>query len=133
MLTHDTKIRLFKKGIWPDWSDFQNKYGGRWIIELASDSDLDIDQLWLETLFFLIGEHGEPHDETVKGAVINVRRNMFRIGVWLKDSLNDKEGVIHIGTLLKRRLDLNSHIYFSVHAEDATTGTMEGQAMLAQP
>ena len=81
----------------------------------------------------MIGEHGEPHNETVKGAVINVRRNKFRISVWLKDSQNYKEDVIHIGTLLKRRLDLKSHIYFSVHAKDATTGTMEGQAMLAQP
>jgi len=108
---------LFKKGIWPDWSDFQNKYGGRWLVELVADCDLDIDKLWMETLFILIGEHGEPHNDTVNGAVINVRRNKFRIEVWLKDSCNYREGVEHIGRLLKRRLDLTNTIYFSVHEQ----------------
>jgi len=71
----------------------------------------------METLFILIGEHGEPHNDTVNGAVINVRRNKFRIEVWLKDSCNYREGVEHIGRLLKRRLDLTNTIYFSVHEQ----------------
>ena len=76
-----------QKGIEPDWADFQNKYGGRWVIEWK-DQDLrfkdDIDSYWMEILFILIGEHGHPYNAIVNGAVINVRKNKFRIGVWLK-------------------------------------------------
>ena len=38
----------------------------------------------MEILFILIGEHGDPYNNIVNGAVINVRKNKFRIGVWLK-------------------------------------------------
>ena len=52
------------------------------------DQDLrykdDIDSYWMEILFILIGEHGDPYNNIVNGAVINVRKNKFRIGVWLK-------------------------------------------------
>lgn len=78
---------MLQKGIEPDWADFQNKYGGRWVIEWK-DQDLrykdDIDSYWMEILFILIGEHGDPYNNIVNGAVINVRKNKFRIGVWLK-------------------------------------------------
>ena len=80
-------LLYLQKGIEPDWADFQNKYGGRWVIEWK-DQDLrfkdDIDSYWMEILFILIGEHGHPYNAIVNGAVINVRKNKFRIGVWLK-------------------------------------------------
>ena len=83
----DFLIVILQKGIEPDWADFQNKYGGRWVIEWK-DQDLrfkdDIDSYWMEILFILIGEHGAPYNNIVNGAVINVRKNKFRIGVWLK-------------------------------------------------
>ena len=41
----------------PDWGDYQNKFGGRWIIERADPARMeDMDDYWLETLFILIGE-----------------------------------------------------------------------------
>ena len=52
-------LRLFacQKGIMPDWGDYQNKFGGRWIIERADPARMeDMDDYWLETLFILIGQ-----------------------------------------------------------------------------
>ena len=41
----------------PDWGDYQNKFGGRWIIERADPARMeDMDDYWLETLFILIGQ-----------------------------------------------------------------------------
>ena len=77
----------FQKGIMPDWEDFKNMYGGRWVLEWR-ECDLknydDLDTFWLETLFILIGAHGEPYHDIVNGAVINVRKQRYRIAVWLK-------------------------------------------------
>ena len=71
----------------PDWEDFKNMYGGRWVLEWR-ECDLknydDLDTFWLETLFILIGAHGEPYHDIVNGAVINVRKQRYRIAVWLK-------------------------------------------------
>ena len=82
--------QIFQKGIHPDWADFQNKYGGRWVIEWK-EQDLrckdDVDSHWMEILFILIGEHGDPYNDIVNGAVIQVKKNKFRIGVWLKVGL----------------------------------------------
>ena len=105
---------MLQKGIEPDWADFQNKYGGRWVIEWK-DQDLrykdDIDSYWMEILFILIGEHGDPYNNIVNGAVINVRKNKFRIGVWLKvgrfsfyplSFCNDFENLLSVREVRKR-------------------------------
>jgi len=116
---------LFKYGIRPDWEDPKNQKGGRWIVEVPinSLSPLDIiDVSWIETLFILIGEHGAPYNDIVNGAVINMRKGKFRIGVWLKDGRNNFSGVSHIGGLLKERLRLSQTIYYSVHSEEQSKG-----------
>jgi len=113
---------LFKKGIKPDWADRSNTYGGRWIIELQKSELIDIDTCWLETLFILIGEHADPYNHIINGAVVNVRPKKFRIAVWLKeshrDSLIKERAVKQIGQLVKERLELKGKIHFSVHSED---------------
>ena len=41
----------------PDWEDYQNKFGGRWIIERPDPARVEeMDDYWLETLFILIGQ-----------------------------------------------------------------------------
>jgi len=119
---------FFKKGIEPDWADFQNKYGGRWVIEWK-DQDLrfkdDIDSYWMEILFILIGEHGHPYNAIVNGAVINVRKNKFRIGVWLKGS-KDENAIRHIGALVKERLGLRISIPFHYHEQEQNSGSKRG-------
>ena len=71
----------------PDWEDYQNKWGGRWIIERADQGRQDdMDEYWLETLFMLIGEHFTPSifNNIVNGAVIQTKKTKFRLAIWLK-------------------------------------------------
>ena len=71
----------------PDWEDYQNKWGGRWIIERADPTRHDdMDEYWLETLFMLIGEHITPaiFNNIVNGAVIQTKKTKFRLAIWLK-------------------------------------------------
>jgi len=109
---------LFKKGIMPDWGDYQNKFGGRWIIERADPARMeDMDDYWLETLFMMIGEHIEPYNDLINGAVIQSKRGKFRLAIWLKDA-RDTEGITHVGNYIKKILKVPKMIEFSVHAED---------------
>jgi len=110
---------VFKKGIMPDWEDFQNMSGGRWIInsERAARSEL-LDNYWLETLFILIGEHASEYANMVNGAVCNIRNKGDKVAVWIRDA-NNTPGVMKIGKLVKTRLGLSNRINFSVHREDS--------------
>jgi len=111
---------LFKKGIMPDWEDYQNKYGGRWIIERGDSGRMeDMDEYWLETLFMLIGEHIQPYNYLINGAVIQTKRGKFRLAIWLKDA-KDRVGITYIGEYIKRVLKISKTIEFSVHSEDQT-------------
>jgi len=109
---------LFKKGIMPDWEDYQNKYGGRWIIERSDQGRMDdMDDYWLETLFMLIGEHIEPFNDYINGAVIQNKKGKFRLAVWLKES-KDRDGIIFIGEYIKKILKVPTRMEFTVHTED---------------
>ena len=71
----------------PDWEDYQNKWGGRWIIERVDQGrQEEMDDYWLETLFMLIGEHIHPSifNNIVNGAVIQTKKTKFRLAIWLK-------------------------------------------------
>jgi len=113
---------LFKKGIMPDWEDYQNKWGGRWIIERADPTRHDdMDEYWLETLFMLIGEHITPaiFNNIVNGAVIQTKKTKFRLAIWLKDS-KDKLAITCIGEHIKKILKISKTIEFSVHSDGQT-------------
>merc|ERR1719369_1550792 len=118
---HGCDYSVFKKGIMPDWEDFQNMSGGRWIIN--SDKSVRsqvIDHYWIETLFILIGEHAGEYAKMVNGAVINIRNTGKgdKVAVWLRDA-NNLEGVMSVGRLVKRRLGVINKMSFSVHREDS--------------
>jgi len=109
---------LFKKGIMPDWEDYQNKFGGRWIIERPDPARVEeMDDYWLETLFMMIGEHVDPYNDLINGAVIQSKRGRFRLAIWLKDA-RDTEGITQIGNYIKKILKVPKMIEFSVHADD---------------
>ena len=124
----------------PDWEDYQNKWGGRWIIERADPSRQDdMDDYWLESLFVLIGEHIRPSifNNIVNGAVIQSKKNKFRLAIWLKVSNNltigqvpflspvfqdskDRLAITTIGEHFKKVLKISKTIEFSVHSEGQT-------------
>merc|ERR550519_1283034 len=111
---------VFKKGIQPDWEDFQNMSGGRWIVN--SDRNVrgeNLDAQWLEIIFILIGEHAGDYADMVNGAVINIRPKGDKVCMWLKDA-NNMDGVMHIGRLIKSRLNLRDKdkMPFRIHREE---------------
>jgi len=110
---------VFKKGIQPDWEDFQNMSGGRWIINSDKTNRGDIlDSRWLEIIFILIGEHAGEFAHMMNGAVINIRPKGDKLAVWLRDA-NNMSGVMEIGKLVKSRLGLRDRISFTIHREDS--------------
>jgi len=110
---------VFKKGIQPDWEDFQNMSGGRWIINSDKTNRGDIlDSHWLEIIFILIGEHADEFAHMMNGAVINIRPKGDKLAVWLRDA-NNMAGVMEIGKLVKSRLALRDRIHFTIHREDS--------------
>jgi len=116
-LGHGCDYSLFRAGIFPDWEDFQNMSGGRWILR-NQDRD-NLDDNWLELLFLLIGEHAGEEAGLVNGAVVNVRNKGDRLALWLKEA-RDMAGVVRVGRLIKTKLSLGptSRVQFSVHREE---------------
>jgi len=114
---------LFKQGIFPDWEDKRNQSGGRWMINLDKRQRSQLDDYWLEILFFLIGEHADQHAHQVNGAVVNVRAKGDKLGVWLADS-SQPDSILRIGKMLKERLgiDPGERIGFNIHAEEKSAG-----------
>ena len=119
---------LFKKGMFPDWSDFQNMQGGRLIINMDKKEQMNehprkrkerVEYMWLEVLLILIGEQTEENAHQVNGVTFNVKKRADRISVWLRNAA-DREGVIGVGRLVKNRLDLGPNkIYFQAHDQQA--------------
>lgn len=114
---------LFKQGIFPDWEDRRNQKGGRWMINLDKRQRSQLDDYWLEILFFLIGEHADQHAHQVNGAVVNVRNKGDKLGVWLADS-SQPDSILRIGKMLKERLgiDPGEKIGFNIHADEKASG-----------
>jgi len=108
---------VFKKGIQPDWEDFQNMSGGRWIANIDRNSRDDVvDDFWLEILFIMIGEHAGEYADMVNGAVISIRAKTHKLAMWLKDA-NNMNAVMQIGRLIKSRLNMRERIYFTIHSD----------------
>ena len=123
----------------PDWEDYQNKWGGRWIIERVDQGrQEEMDDYWLETLFMLIGEHITPYifNNIVNGAVIQTKKTKFRLAIWLKvtatTSLDpssffpnpnlskdskDKLAITCIGEHIKKILKIPKTIEFIAHSD----------------
>jgi len=113
---------LFKKGIFPDWEDFQNMPGGRWSVNSDRSNRGEggqLDNWWMEILLILIGEQAEQYAGLVNGAVVNIKNKVDKLAIWLNDA-RDLGGVMEIGRLLKSRLGLgnSTKITFTVHSED---------------
>lgn len=109
---------LFKEGIFPDWEDYRNKDGGRWIINLERRfRDARLDDHWLDVMFFLIGEQADQYAHLVNGAVVNVRNKGDKIAIWLSGE-TAQDGVVEVGHMIKKRLCLKDKIGFNVHKED---------------
>ena len=52
----NTDYLLFKKGIRPEWEDPENKHGGKWVITMPIEDDIEeeVEHAWLQLILHLI-------------------------------------------------------------------------------
>ena len=139
---------LFKDGIRPEWEDVQNKNGGKWAFQFKEKRSVPIDDLWLHVMLAAIGETLEKEgDSEVMGVVVNVRKGMYRIGVWTRtvggstkanaatgqpgrSAEEGRETLMEIGRRFKEVLRLPDRevVEFSGHTDAAQIGSSRVKA-----
>lgn len=83
---------IFRSGIAPCWENNENIKGGRWMCELDRTlRNEQLDSKWLETLLGLIGEQMDETGVQINGAVVQSRKKIDRISIWLRDCEDDYE------------------------------------------
>ena len=108
---------LPRAGVLPDWEDPANLPGGRWIVRRDR---AQLDEAWLELLFYLLGEHsGHSLAREVNGVVVSARKKGDKVAVWLGDARH-LAAVVDVGREVRARLGLEAQdrVMFSVHRED---------------
>ncbi|KAG0635158.1 translation initiation factor eIF 4e-like domain-containing protein [Tuber brumale] len=128
-LSLKSDYHLFKTGVRPEWEDQQNKHGGKWAYQFR-DKRAPIDDLWLNVMLAAIGETLESDkDKEIMGAVVSVRRSLFRVGIWTKTTGGAKDSakeaaLMEIGRKFKEVLKLGDKdlVEFSGHTESAYAG-----------
>jgi len=111
---------VFRAGVLPDWEDMANVSGGRWMVPCPRrERDEKLNEMWLDILIMMVGEHMEEYSGLVNGAEACLRKKGDRIEVWMKD-VGLMKGVVEIGRKTKERLKLDASrkIRFSIHKED---------------
>jgi len=87
----NTDYMLFKKGIRPEWEDVNNRPGGKWVVTLPIQDDMEEEcgQAWLRSLVTLIsGQIDRAELDLINGLVLSVREKHLRLNVWCSDSQN---------------------------------------------
>ena len=87
----NTDYLLFKKGIRPEWEDPHNNQGGKWVVTLPIEEDMEeeCDYAWLHLLMNLVGGHFEEEiNEIINGIIFSIRDKHYRISLWCKDNNN---------------------------------------------
>ena len=99
-LSDKSTYHLFKEGIKPLWEHDVNREGGQWIITPEPGK---MDDLWLSVLLACIGEifgqntEHEDLGELICGAVISIRKQGDKVGLWVKSGTKDQ--IMAIGFL----------------------------------
>ena len=85
----NTDYMLFKKGIRPEWEDPSNKNGGKWVVTLPIEEDMEEEcgQAWIKSLVTLISAQIEE-EEVINGIVLSVREKHLRLSLWCSESQN---------------------------------------------
>ncbi|ROT35027.1 eukaryotic translation initiation factor 4E-1 [Sodiomyces alkalinus F11] len=150
-LPQKADYHLFKAGVRPEWEDAQNKHGGKWSYQFKRPHSVNIDEIWLHVMLAAIGETLEDvEDGEIMGVVVNVRKALFRIGVWTRTIGKSIPGrgdgdvaggkgrspdkakkiLLDIGQRFKSLLDLGPGelVEFSGHTDSAHSGSSRAKA-----
>jgi len=103
-------FHLFKSGIEPKWEDIHNFNGGKWMLIVSKQNYSIVNDLWEKTLVALVsGMFGNLNTENINGIVLSVKKNIIKIAIWTKNSLN-KNIQMNIGFLWKKIIKENFHM-----------------------
>lgn len=85
----NTDYLLFKKGIRPEWEDPYNKQGGKWVVTLPIEEDMEeeCNYAWEQLVLHMIGGLFEYY-ELINGAIYSIREKHQRISLWCNDNNN---------------------------------------------
>lgn len=81
----NTDYLMFRKGIRPEWEDPENKLGGKWVVTMPIEDDLeeDCESAWLQLILHLIsGQFPKAQRDIINGIVFSIRDRHMRISVW---------------------------------------------------
>ena len=87
----NTDYMLFKKGIKPEWEDVNNKSGGKWVVTLPIEEDMEeeVDLAWIKSLVSMIsGVIDIKEYSLINGIVLSVREKHLRLSLWCNESKN---------------------------------------------
>jgi translation initiation factor 4E len=87
----NTDYLMFRKGIRPEWEDPRNKKGGKWVVTVPIEEDMEeeCEEAWQKLLLHMIG--GIFPDDTfdlINGAIFSIRDKHWRISIWCNDNNN---------------------------------------------
>ena len=95
----NTDYLIFKKGIRPEWEDPANREGGKWVVTLPIEDDMEeeVDKAWLQLLLHVTGGMFEKKErDMINGMIFSIRDKHLRISLWCNSS-TDKESLSIIG------------------------------------
>lgn len=107
---------LFKSGIKPMWEDRANKSGGRWLH--SQDKRLrgdPLNEVWLNTMLFLIGGSAGREEYGVNGAVVSIRNKADKVGLWV--SLSEGPNLREVGGKFKEAIGTQESVIFEAHQD----------------
>ena len=110
----NTDYLLFKKGIRPEWEDPANKLGGKWVVTMSIEDDMEeaCERAWLNLILFSIsGQFHKEQRQVINGIVFSIRDKHLRLSVWCSVSKN-KDLLIQIGRKLKEVCQLEDKYKF---------------------
>ena len=110
----NTDYLIFKKGIRPEWEDPANKEGGKWVVTLPIEDDMEeeVDKAWLQLLLHVIGGvFAKKERDIVNGMIFSIRDKHLRISLWCNSS-TENESLLIIGKKFKQLSNLDEKYKF---------------------
>ncbi len=111
----NTDYLMFRKGIRPEWEDPRNKKGGKWVVTLPIEEDMEeeAEEAWLALIMHMIGSLFETECiDLINGAIFSIREKHWRISLWCNDN-NNIPRLKRIGLKFKELCKLPAKYIFS--------------------
>ena len=89
----NTDYMMFKKGIRPEWEDADNREGGKWVVTLPIQEDMEeeCEQAWTKSLVSMISNSIDAEDMAqINGIVLSVREKHLRLSLWCAISKDEQ-------------------------------------------